>query len=302
MTKPIGLQNAKLPRRQLLLIAGGFALPRLSFALSGADLTAVLSGQGQVQEEIKSALKKVFPLISFSIDEQIERKASGITLAVGPASLERCLQAKITGPIFSIFTSSQSYQSLVEQFDTRHPIAIFAEPSPHRQFQLIQRIYEKRVTVGCLLSRETSNQETFLRNAAQSYGLDFVAAMVESESDVLRDLNRLGSADVILALPDGKLYTPSNIRDVLKSTYRRMQPIVGFSPALVKAGTLATSYSSIADTVSDLQDLLVAFSAGRAVESRYPQYWRVSVNESVARSLDVVIPERVRTMGSNQRG
>jgi ABC-type uncharacterized transport system substrate-binding protein len=112
-----------------------------------------------------------------------------------------------------------------------------------------------------------------------------------------RALTRLQSATVLLIFPDAALYTPQSLRQLLESTYRRRQPVIGFSAGLVAAGTLASAYTDIDDTVFHLDMLVEKAADGRIPEPTYPRYWRVAINDNVARSLDLVVDDSVRALG-----
>jgi ABC-type uncharacterized transport system substrate-binding protein len=128
-----------------------------------------------------------------------------------------------------------------------------------------------------------------------------VVERVAPSVDVVRSLTRLRGVQVLLAVPDNVLYTPDTLRAILESTYRRGMPVIGFSSATVAAGTLATAYCAIDDVVADLADLLDG--PGEVLpEPRFPQYWRVVVNDSVARSLGVPLSERILRLGNKPAG
>jgi hypothetical protein len=103
---------------------------------------------------------------------------------------------------------------------------------------------------------------------------------------------------VLLAVPDPELYNAQVARALLESTYRRRQGVIGFSKAMVSAGTLGAAYASIEDVVAHLDEVVEALFAGRAIESQYPQYWRVAINDSVARSLDLIVDASARSLGN----
>ena len=44
--------------------------------------------------------------------------------------------------------------------------------------------------------------------------------------------------------------------------------------------------------------MLESAAAGRLLDAQYPRYWRVAVNESVARSLNVIVDDTVRKLGN----
>jgi ABC-type uncharacterized transport system substrate-binding protein len=112
-----------------------------------------------------------------------------------------------------------------------------------------------------------------------------------------RNLLRLAVADALLIFPDSGIYNPQSLRELLESTYRRRQPVFGFSEALVKAGTLASAFSSADDIAAHLAELLVAISDGRLPPPQYPRFWRVAINDNVARSLDIVLDDSARSLG-----
>ncbi|CAH0350856.1 hypothetical protein AQB9606_01783 [Aquabacterium sp. CECT 9606] len=236
------------------------------------------------------------------------RKGPAMTVSIGPAALRRALEAGSRNPLVSVLTSSQTYRRLLAQdvvSDRSGITAIYAEASPLAQLQLIAAIFERRITVGVLLSDASAYLERLLRQAAASVGLDLLVEQLAASSDVARSLTRLRGAHVLLAVPDSTLYTPETLRVLLESTYRRGMPVVGFSSATVVAGTLATAYCAVDDVVADLVELIEGTGASGSAplpEPRFPQYWRVIVNENVARSLGMPMSDKVRQLGKQPPG
>jgi hypothetical protein len=64
---------------------------------------------------------------------------------------------------------------------------------------------------------------------------------------------------------------------------------------MVRAGVLASTYSDVDNVVAHLADLLTEFAkTGVLPVPQYPKYFEVQVNDSVARSLNIVVDEPVR--------
>lgn len=164
--------------------------------------------------------------------------------------------------------------------------------------RLIAALYKRPVVVGVLVSDQSVHMEAPLREAASAQGLRLGAARVAPDVGLTRSLNRLGPVDVLLIFPDSDLYTQSSLRELLESTYRRRLPVVGFSAPLVAAGTLASAYTDLNDTLVQLDGVLDELAARRLPSPRYPTYWRAAFNESVARSLDIVIDDAARSLGA----
>ncbi len=239
-----------------------------------------------------------------NVDPGALRTSKGLAtyIAIGPQAFAATLAADLAGPVLALFLSSESYWATVKGAGRGRSkgfvTGIFAEASPLHQMQLIARIYERRVTVAVLLTDATAHIEPMVRQAARDTDLDVQVERVAPNTDVLRALMRVSSATVLLAVPDSKLFTAATLRDVLESTYRRGQPVIGFSTAMVTAGTLATAYSSIDDTVAHVAETIDTIERGHTPEPEYPKYWQVAINENVARSLNIVISDAVRSMGN----
>ena len=116
------------------------------------------------------------------------------------------------------------------------------------------------------------------------------------DEDINRVLNRVAPADVLLAMPDSGVYNTDTIRNILLSTYRHKQGVIGFSADMVKAGALATTYSDIEDIDAQVAEMAHAFArTGELPPPQFPRYFRTIVNDGVARSLDLDVSPAARS-------
>lgn len=223
----------------------------------------------------------------------------GVYIALGPAALRATIRADLNAPVVSLFTSSQSYVDILDQARANRPqiTGIFAEASPAHQMELIARLFGRRVAVGVLISENTEYLVGVLKASAQDVNLELDIQRVRPDEPVVRALTRLSSAAALLIVPDPALYRAATLRDVLESTYRRNQPVIGFSSATVAAGTMATAYSTVDDVIAQLDEVLHSIGSGRLPPPQFPRYWRVAINENVARSLNIVVRDEVRMLG-----
>ena len=167
--------------------------------------------------------------------------------------------------------------------------------------RLISAIYNRPVTVGALISKQSVYIVPLLEAAARLHGLKLELLAVDPGPNLTRSLNRLSAAQLVLIFPDAALYTAQSLRELLESTYRRRLPVIGFSAALVAAGTLASAISEGNEVAAQIESILDLSTVGRWPDPQYPRYWRVALNESVARSLDIVVDDRVRSIGEQPR-
>jgi putative tryptophan/tyrosine transport system substrate-binding protein len=272
-------------------------------AAAGAELRILVGSAAEGGGAIVAALKQRFPGAQVSEDVQLltARGGPAVYLAVGPAALQAALRADVTGPLVSAFVSSEAYLRLTSAMPARRgqsTTAIFAEASPVSQMQLIRRLYRRKVLVGVLISPSTRHLRPLIERAAVAADLAVSFEQVEPGGNPVRALAALTSASVLLAVPDPELYNAQVARAVLESTYRRRQGVIGFSKAMVSAGTLGAAYATVDDVAAQLAGMVEALMAGQVVDPQYPLYWRVAINDSVARSLDVTIDASVRELGN----
>jgi putative tryptophan/tyrosine transport system substrate-binding protein len=293
-------------RRRLMLrrfVAAALSAPIPSFAAPLYDLRVLAGPPTQSRADALAALRDRFGPLPFDEDPQRLRRLSRpmrptAYLALGAAALQAVLTIRLDAPVVSLFASRSAFQRIVGSGEPETPAtAIFAEPAPDQQMRLIASLYKRPVSVGVLLTPQTAMLQPVLQQAASDNGLLLRTVHAEPGMALTRSLNLLRSATVVLIQPDGALYTPASLRELLESTYRRRQPVIGFSAGLVTAGTLASAYSSIDDTVAQLGSVLDEIVSGRLPAPRYPAYWRVAVNDNVARSLDVVVDNETRRLG-----
>lgn len=268
------------------------------------DLRIAIADNGESTKRIVEGLQKKFPTASVLTDTDLStnffKKKTPITIAVGPFALRSVLAKNLDGVVISLFTSSQAYRAIVDSTPKPRALAvtaIYAEPSPFDQIQLISALYKKRVSVAVLISDKTAYLQPLLLRAATQQGITLSVEHVDADDKLNRVLNRLEYASVILAVPDNTIYKVENIRHILMTAYRCNQSVVGFSAAFVKAGALASTFSDMDDILAQVVELLDDYAAsGRLPEPQFPKYFSVVVNDNVARSLNVVIDDGVRKL------
>lgn len=212
-------------------------------------------------------------------------------VAIGPAALRDAVARRCDCVIISAFTSSQVWRALTAKTAgarTGVTTAVYAEPAPADQLRLAALLYSRPPRVGAILGEST----TFLRPRLES---EVEVQPFAAGDDINHTLNRMTRSEVLLAMPDGDVYNPENVRNILLSTYRRKQGVIGFSADMVKVGALATTYSEIEDINTQVAEIAAAFVVtGILPPPQFPRYFRTLVNEGVARSLDVRVTNEAR--------
>ncbi len=304
MPSPYQLDIQSFPRRAFLRGLTLLALrPAFAVAASPLDLRVLIKDSTDATREILTVLTHHFTGARVGSDiRELSAQPGGVFLAIGPAALQAALGASLLRPIVSLFTSNEAFTRIANQVPkskTRSlTTAIFAEAAPADQLSLIRRIYDRQIVVGVLLSPGTAHLEPDLASSAHGAGVDLNIHMVGANETSPRALSRLSGIGALLAIPDRALYTSDTLRAILETGYRRNFGTIGFSPALVSAGVLAAAYASIEDIVLHLRHWAEPLTAGRVPKPQYPMFWRVAINDHVARSLNVPIDPAVRTLGN----
>ncbi|HEX4511152.1 MAG TPA: hypothetical protein VH328_13775 [Burkholderiaceae bacterium] len=271
-------------------------------ATAGAELRIVTGVSTEATAEIVGALTRRFASAVAGEDMRLlaARSGAGLYLAVGPAALQAALNADVPGTVVSAFVSSEAFRRLRASVParTRPLTGVYAEASPAAQMQLIHHLYRRRVTVGVLLGAASRQLQPAIERAADAADLAVSFVEVHAGENPVRSLAALSSASVLLAVPDPELYNAEVARAILESTYRRRQGVIGFSKSMVSAGMLGAAYATLDDIVAQLDVMIEGLLAGQVIEPQYPSFWRVAINESVARSLDITVDAGTRALGN----
>jgi putative tryptophan/tyrosine transport system substrate-binding protein len=114
----------------------------------------------------------------------------------------------------------------------------------------------------------------------------------------------LQNSDVLLALPDYKIYNRHSVKNILLSAYRLRIPVVGFSDSFVNAGAVAATYSSPDQIARQLTSIILDRMKNGALPDTgtvYPEYFSVSTNRQVANALYISLPSENSIKLSIQR-
>ena len=106
---------------------------------------------------------------------------------------------------------------------------------------------------------------------------------------VLREL--LTRNDALLMLPRSALYNRDSLKGVLLTSYRNRKPAISYSPAHVRAGALASIYSSPNDIGRHLAQVIEQVSARLEDGFEFARYYSISSNRRVARALALTLPD-----------
>lgn len=177
--------------------------------------------------------------------------------------------------------------------DTRRVSAVFIDQPASRQIELLRIALPEWPRVGLVVGRETTELGSRLQASARDKRLRPVLEYASEESDLYPALQRmLGEPTVLLAVPDTQLFNNRTISNILLTTYHHRSPVVGFSPAYVKAGALFALYSTPTQIGQQAGEAArIGLTSGSLPPPTAPRQFRISTNTYVARSLGITLED-----------
>jgi len=214
-------------------------------------------------------------------------------IAIGPAAFSGLLDKEITAPIIALLVEKQAIENYLDKTGEQLT-AVFYDVPLLRQALTGKAILPQATRVSVLATLDSADMYEPLIEQLPTYGLEGRMFIVSSDDQLIPSLNRaLTYGDFVLAGLDDKIYNPRNIKHILLTAYRRNRILIGPSQAYVKAGALASSYAPFTTMAKQTADYLLAFfETGKLPAPAYPDEYRVEVNQQVARSLNIPLPDR----------
>lgn len=277
---------------------------------SGASASNVINiitfGESSIKEQYVQRLKSVLLSRFNEIDIEKDKitKTEGIYIAIGSKALIQLLELKLQRPILTVFVKKSSFYHIIKGFEHQslaqgqlvnlnHIGAIYSDPPIEKQIQLISEIFGAKASFGVVTSPITEFMQTEITHLANANNLSVEFVNYRSNDNINKIINSLKNQNVIFAIPDNLVWNSTTLKNIVLSTYRNEQPIVGFSRNLVKAGSIASSYSDLGDVVKETIDRVKLMDMTNPVTIRASaKYNSLVTNDNVLRSLNLKQPQK----------
>jgi len=284
--------------RFLLLVS----LTLLSGGARAIDVVVVLSERGpgylEATEVMVAELGRAGLTVSDtdvcsanSLATALAQQTPRVIVTLGYESLRQVLEARPRVPVLAALIPRSGFERLLRDHASVRPAvaALYLDQPIGRQMDVIRLAFGAGHRVAVLLGPESSWQRSLLTASASAQGFSLQLAEVGASQTVAHALaDVLDGADVLLALPDTQVYNATTVGNVLMSSYRARVPVLAFSPAYVRAGATLSLHSTPVQ-VGQQVALMVRqhLQAGAVLTNQYPADFAITVNERVARSLDL---------------
>ena len=161
-----------------------------------------------------------------------------------------------------------------------------------RYITLAKSLHRKTEKIGYMVAANNKSLISLIKSHDKSTGTKSVVITVNDKKEVLRKLKSLiREADVLIALPDRRVYNRSTIKGVLLTTYRKKIPLIGFSNSYTKAGAVASLFTTPKQFSQQLIEEIKKWKHSKQLpQPSHPKYFDITVNKSVARTLSIALP------------
>ncbi len=295
---------------RFILLTAGLLFCTPSWAASVLVLLSDKSAPYQeVADSFRAQLQHDHPDVNIAVEASLAHAElpadTRLLVSVGIKATQAALALDTRIPILAVLVPKDSFDAVIVPFNEDHrPIsAIYLDQPYSRQLGLIRLAFPERERVGVLLREQDRQKLGTLLAAARLQKVQVINELIPNGGEIVPSLERLlAASDLLLVLPDALLYNKNDIQGVLLTSYRYRDPVVGYSQALVRAGAIMALYSKPAQIGNQAAEMaLRSLNTGTLPASQYPKYFTVSVNQQVARSLNIPVPDEIGLQQALQR-
>ena len=218
-----------------------------------------------------------------------ERGIRRLFIALGNEAVLRLRTTAPNAALVSAYLTLEQYRLLA---DDNHFAVLLDQPL--QRYLAFCKLMLDLDSVGVIEPHPIAADASLSRTLAR-FALQLNQFRIDADNKllpVLRDL--LASNDALLMLPRSAVYNRDSLKGVLLTSYRNGKPAISYSPAHVKAGALASIYSSPIDIGRHLALVVERrslSSAGDASGYEFAKFYSISSNQRVARTLNVTLPD-----------
>ncbi|MBI1173870.1 MAG: hypothetical protein GC139_01240 [Sideroxydans sp.] len=247
--------------------------------------------------ELVGALRAALPGDEVEVVDADSRiPHNGLVIAVGMRA--SVAAANSDAPVvLNLLIPKSGYEELLHNFPKRSGTdgfsAIFLDQPFARQLALISAELPEARRIGVLYDGYSRTRLLELRQAATESGYTLYEQHISDAAPLREGVHQVTrGSEVLLALPDALVYNSSTIRDILLESYRARIPLIGFSPAYVKAGALCAVFTTQEQFANQAAMVIRQFfQTGSLPPATYPRQFEVAVNRQVANSLSLKVKD-----------
>lgn len=270
--------------------------------VAAADrVEVVLSGPGDLYTRLADSLQGRLSRDAGTRGLRLTRVQAGdaradtdLSVAVGMKACEAVVNAPHIQPVLCVLVPRAGFRGLVPATNGGQLSAIYLDQPFARQFALARVLLPDARRAGLLTGPELSPEVEGIRRAARAAGFVPDLESVKDDREAAPSIRRLVTDnELILAVYESDVLTPSVAKWLLYLTYQGRIPVVGFSKAYTDAGAVASVFSTPEQIGRQAAEAVIAWlrdGNGSLGPAAYPRYYDIAVNRGVADALRIQLP------------
>ncbi len=256
-------------------------------------VTLLLSETGGSYQAFSEALRNKLDAEKFALNLRRVGEAVGDTDLYVAVGMKAATELAVGGrPTLNVLVPKAGHDGLPPAQQAGSRSAIYLDQPMERQVALLVSALPDTRHVG-VLHTAPPPELARLRALLAERNIRLHVRAVEGRQSLNDALEKvLNESEVLFVLPDAEIYNPGTIRNILLTAYRKQVPLLGISPAYVRAGALCAVFSTPEQVAAQAAAMIMRYAgSGRLPAAQYPVEFEVSVNTQVARSLDLRIKD-----------
>jgi putative tryptophan/tyrosine transport system substrate-binding protein len=273
----------------LLCVAGVRAAPAVLVVSSEMD-----GAYEQVANAITRELRLSDPAAAVDIVSREAFRARSLEgirtiVTIGALAAGEVTLAAPPMPVLHTLVPRETFARLANSTTRTGDSAIFVDQPADRQIAAIRAALPEWQRLALIAGPQTHELVADLARIAGTEGFEVVVREIKSDRELFAAMQQIMSRPaVLLAVPDGEIFNSHTIQNILLTSYRQRSPVVGFSPAYVRAGALLALYATPTQIGKQAADAISSvLNGGRLPPPSHSHEYEVGVNLTVARSLGI---------------
>jgi ABC-type uncharacterized transport system substrate-binding protein len=221
------------------------------------------------------------------LTRSLEARETRVVVAVGSRALAELRARRTALPVVATMVLRGPQPEGAGQIDLDVPLGA--------QLAAVRALLPRAPRAGIIRNPDRSRYTAeALENQGRKEGYTLVVADCDGPGHLLKVVGSLkGKVDFLLCLPDPDLYNAVTIQPLVLAAIEYRLPIVGFSPAFVRAGAAAGVYPDYRTLGRQAAEMALRIERGESSGGEeYPSRLQIAVNQRVTRllGLDLRIP------------
>ncbi|NVK23216.1 MAG: hypothetical protein HWD86_11920 [Kangiellaceae bacterium] len=235
-----------------------------------------------------SPLAEQYTITNMSLDDwQHKPVVADLIIPLGNEAFRFFVENEPETPVLaSLITCPEWFYQTVDN-PPKNINAIFYDPDLIRQTVLAKLLKPHASSVGLMNMRNNEHIPKIYSEVLQKLKLKLKQSIIDDPADVIEQYPTLSDhSDIIILRPDPAVYNSQTLPRILLTSYRQQKLVLGYSTAMVKAGAVATTYTSFDMLLQDLQESAkILLNNSKQKILRHSKYYDIKYNHEVANSM-----------------